>query len=55
MVTDILNMHYFLTISNSIIPYWINKEKKFGIMSSGFDPISHIQVLVHNLRTKKGI
>ena len=55
MVTDILNMHYGLTISNSAISYWINQEKKFTITSSRFDPISPVQVLVHRLRNTKGL
>ena len=53
--SDILSIHYSLTISNSAISYWINQEKKFAITSSGFDPSSPVQVLVHHLRTTKGI
>lgn len=55
MVTDILNMNYGLTISNSAISYWINQDKKLAIMVSRFDPSSPVQVLVHHLRTTKGI
>ena len=55
MVTDILNINYGLTISNAAISYWINQEKKFAITSSGFDPSSPVQVLIHHLRTTKGI
>ena len=48
-------MHYGLTTSNAAISYWINQEKKFAITSSRFDPSSPVQVLVHHLRTTKGI
>ena len=55
MVTDVINMNYGLTISNSAISYWINQEKKFTLTSSVFYSSSPVQVLVHHLRSTKGI